>query len=430
MMFQNLKFFCISLLALPHVVPSFVSPFQAVERGISYASIPLPPSQDPWYTAPKNFEATPPGTILRLRSAPGNLSTITSNCSSAYNILYRTTDSRYQPSWAVTTLYIPTQLSNSTSDLGKSLLSYQFPYNSVDVDSSPSYSFYSGVLSDVTLALGNGWFVSVPDFEGPNASNVAGILEAHSTLDSLRAIISAHQKFALSPNVTVALWGYSGGSIPSEWALEFQEQYAPELHISGAALGGLVPNVTTVIDSVGGTIWASHAISGILGILSQYPDAYAYLLSRLKTSGPYNSTSFLAIQRMSYPQAHEFYANQSLFDYFPQGAAILQHPLIKTALQKNAVMTYHGVPNTPVFVYKAVNDEVTLVGDSDAYVERSCAMGAKVRYERNLVGGHVDEFTNGQGRALAWLNDIFEGRVVESECTVVNITVAIVDSGL
>ena len=68
---------------------------------------PTPPSQDPWYTAPDGFETTLPGEILRVRPTPGNLTTVFSNSSAAYNVLYRTTDSRYQPSWAVSTLFVP-----------------------------------------------------------------------------------------------------------------------------------------------------------------------------------------------------------------------------------------------------------------------------------------------------------------------------------
>jgi hypothetical protein len=148
-----------------------------------------------------------------------------------------------------------------------------------------------------------------------------------------------------------------------------------------------VPNTTDVFDSVGGTIWASHAISGILGALIQYPDAYAYLLSQLKTEGPFNKTGFLAILNMSYPEAHLVYANQSMFDYFANGAEILQAEPVKEVLQINGVMTYHGVPKPPLFVYKAIHDEVTLVGDTDAYVKRNCAFGAKIKSERNTVGG-------------------------------------------
>ena len=121
---------------------------------------PLPPSIDPWYTAPANFASTAPGAILRVRPAPGNLTSVVGNCSAAYNILYRTTDSNDSPAWAVTTLYVPMHYSQSSS-----LVSYQFPYDSAYIDGSPSYIFYAGP-PDVGLALGKGWYVNVPDYEG------------------------------------------------------------------------------------------------------------------------------------------------------------------------------------------------------------------------------------------------------------------------
>jgi len=58
---------------------------------------PIPPSEDPWYAPPPGFESATPGTIFRLRRAAGNL-TAMYNSSAVYNILYRTTDSLYQPS--------------------------------------------------------------------------------------------------------------------------------------------------------------------------------------------------------------------------------------------------------------------------------------------------------------------------------------------
>lgn len=91
---------------------------------------PLPPSKDPFYTAPFAYDGVPPGTILRVRSAPGLVKAI-ANCSAAYNILYRTTDSNYKPSWAVTTLLFPlVEPGHPTSNWtavspGSVLLSYQ-----------------------------------------------------------------------------------------------------------------------------------------------------------------------------------------------------------------------------------------------------------------------------------------------------------------
>ena len=106
-------------------------------------SEPLPPSQDPFYTAPAGFEKTAPGTILRIRHAPGNITTVIANTSAVYNIVYRTTDANYKPSFAVTTLFAPLQNLTSLSNTSQTeLLSIQIPYNSVWVDASPSYAMY------------------------------------------------------------------------------------------------------------------------------------------------------------------------------------------------------------------------------------------------------------------------------------------------
>lgn len=406
--------------------PLFLAIFPALAVNSVDTSVPLPPSQDPWYTSPPGYQSASPGSILRLRHAPGNLSQIVGNCSAAYNILYRTENSRYAPSWAVTTLYVPSIVSASAS-----LLSYQVPYNSIDVDASPSYSTYSEPNPDVAYALGRGWFVTVPDFEGPLAANVAGIQEGHATLDSLRASISSN--LGLAPNARIALWGYSGGSIASEWALELQEQYAPELKIDGAALGGLVANNTRCIDVVERTPLAYIAVGAMLGPLIQYPEAYSRLIRQLKTSGPHNSTGFLAAKHMNSVQGFAAYYNQSIYDYFVNGSAVLHDPLIRQVLLENQFMTYHGVPKCPLYIYKAIHDEATPVEDADFYVERNCMLGVNILYERNTIGGHIDEETNGNARAVAWLESIFDGSYSKTYqahgCTIRNVTIDVVHTG-
>ena len=240
----------------------------------------------------------------------------------------------------------------------------------------------------------------MPDFEGPTSANVAAILEAHAVLDSIRATLKSKLIGSFS-TIRTAVWGYSGGSIATEWALEFQEQYAPELNISGAALGGLVPNTTDVIGvRAPDTIYGSHAIAGFLGIISQYPDAYKYLLSQLKTDGPYNKTEFLAIRHMDYDEGHIHYMNQSIYDYFINGEGIMHAPLIKYAIQRNTIMTYHGVPQVPLFLYKAIHDVIVPIPATDVWYNRSCSLGVNIRYERNTMGGHVAELVNGDPRVF------------------------------
>ena len=94
------------------------------------STAPLPPSEDPFYTAPPRYKHAAPGEVLRVRRALG-LAKAIPNCMAAYNILYRTTDSNYKPAWAVTTLLVPqaaslnSTTSNTTVAPGSTLLSYQ-----------------------------------------------------------------------------------------------------------------------------------------------------------------------------------------------------------------------------------------------------------------------------------------------------------------
>jgi hypothetical protein len=129
------------LVAVSAALPTFPSALD--ERTASFSLTPLPPSQDPFDTAHAGYESAALGTILRVRAAPGNLTSVVANCSSAHNILYHTTNSQYNPSWAVTTLFAPASPSHSMPDAsgktrgGSALLSYQYPYNSADVDGQP-----------------------------------------------------------------------------------------------------------------------------------------------------------------------------------------------------------------------------------------------------------------------------------------------------
>lgn len=206
---------------------------------------PIPPSDDPWYTAPDGYEDATPGTVLRNRTAPGNLvSVVGSNCSAAYNLLYRTTASQGNATFAVTTVLVP------KNDATNALLSYQIPYDSAWINSSPSYTLYQSVQNDIKVALGKGYYVTVPDYEGPLASFTAGHMSGYATLDSVRATLNAAELYDLPDDTLYATWGYSGGALATEWAAELQLDYAPELDFAGSAMGGLTPNVTSVLQSI------------------------------------------------------------------------------------------------------------------------------------------------------------------------------------
>ncbi|KAK2614695.1 hypothetical protein N8I77_001500 [Diaporthe amygdali] len=423
------------------------------QQGSGTPVAPIPPLQDPWYTAPDGFETAKPGDILRIREAPGNLTSLASNCSSAYNILYRTTNSQYKPDWAVTTVFVPVAVSPA-------LLSYQIPYDSAWLDASPSYAFYTtdgtDSLSDISTGLSSGWFVNVPDYEGPFASFTAGVQSGHATIDSIRAAFNANETLGLDSGARFAMWGYSGGALASEWAAELAVQYAPEMNFSGAALGGLTPNVTSVLYTINKSNAIGLAPSSFLGLSSQYPAEREFLLSRLKTEGPFNATGFLAALNYTVSQASAVYAYQDIGDYFIGGIADITSPSIIGIIDKDGIMGYHGVPQMPIFAYKAIEDEISVIADTDALVDRYCnskprksspgdvcdyqisnadisrGVGANIFYQRNTAGTHGPENSNGRPRALLWLTSVLGGTYAQdypvAGCSTQNVTIDLTSS--
>ncbi|KAI0173028.1 lipase 1 [Hypoxylon sp. FL1284] len=412
----------------------------SVDITLSPGSDHLLPTKDPWYSAPDNFESSPPGTVLRVRTVPGDPA-VFGNAAAAYHILFRTTGSRYQPTWAVTSLITPkkaTVFSGYTA-----LLSYQIAYNSPSIDWGPSFRIFQpplpnhyGIPTDhekVDTMLGRGWYVSIPDFEGPRAAFGATVQAGHATLDGIRAVLS----LAALPGIPLpssankfkyAMWGYSGGSVASEKAAELQVQYAPELArgFVGAALGGLVSNLGALYTVTNKTPYTGNLVLVLLGVMNEYPEVDAYMRSRLKTEGS-RDVAFLNGREMDSLQAFHAYENHDIFDYFVGGEADFKAcEALRKIEQVEWMLGYHGVPEIPLFIYKAIGDEMTPIADTDAHMEHYRRFKASgIQYERNTAGGHVSEIVNGQDRAIKWLASVFNGSydVVKKGIQSLNVTV-------
>lgn len=393
---------------------------------------PLPPSQDPWYKAPPGFELKQPGDILRIRPAPGNLTTVVKNSSAAYHILYRTTDSRHEPAWAVTSLFLPKSFYSSPS--GKmALLSYQFAYNTVNLDSSPSIGLYwrmaqeylpLGIRSSTSLIsdmLSRGWIVNTPDYMGPNMAFGAKIQAGHATLDSVRAVRNLVGMTG-GAEINAAIWGYSGGSIATFAAAQLQKNYAGDLKISGTVLGGLVDDISADFDNLNKSPIAGTLVAFLLGITAQYPQATRYMESRLV---PATKDEFLLVRDINVADAAPKFAGKDIYTYFIGGAADLQAPIMLKLYNEQAKPSYTDAPCMPMFVYKAIDDEYCPVEQTDATVKKFCRMGAEIVYERNTVGKHVSEIENGKPRAMEWLANIFGEAHKSAACVVRNVTVEV-----
>jgi len=415
----------------------------AADDPVPPAYLPIP-SWDEWYRAPSGWEATTPGTVLRIRRNAYQVRPFPfANVAQVFQVLFRSTDSQKNPSWGVTTVFIPVSKggapyansSSSSSSLSggsnktQPILSYQLPYDTACLDASPSFGLQFGEpYGEIAVALARGWWVSVPDYEGPLASYGANIVAGYTTLDSARAVVAAaHSEFNLT-KTRIALWGYSNGASATEAAVEFAGAggYADGFEIAGAAIGGLAPNVGGSGPLLSHTQVAGLLVQGLIGVTSQYPKQRAYLISRLYPSGPYNATEFFWGSLMSGWQSLLYYAYVDIFAYFIGGKADLDVPEMVDMFVREGTLGVWGTPKTKLFIYHAVEDDMTPVGDTDKLVEHHCAQGANILYHRNHWGGHNDELANGRQRAFNFLGDVLDGTntlaAPQTGCLTVNLT--------
>ena len=118
------------------------------------------------------------------------------------------------------------------------VISFQSAHDSLDRNDQPSHAIaggltFGGIVPNVESAvfglfLTQGFAVIVPDTEGQRADFAAGPEYGMNTLDSIRAAFNS-STVGLPADARIALLGYSGGAIASEWAAELARHTRPTL---------------------------------------------------------------------------------------------------------------------------------------------------------------------------------------------------------
>jgi hypothetical protein len=175
--------------------------------------------------------------------------------------------------------------------------------------------------------------------------------------------------------------------------------------------------------------------AAVLGITSQYPEVQEYVISQLNEEGQYNKTTFLGALNSTLSQTTSTFIFQDLSKYFKGGfATILENPATQKVVNSDGIMGYHGVPQMPIFAYKAIADKISPIADTDKLINEYCNLGANILYHRNTIGGHVGESINGNAAAQAWLNSVLGGTYTKDfptqGCSISNTNVNITNTPL
>ncbi|KAL4971045.1 putative secretory lipase [Aspergillus stella-maris] len=383
---------------------------------------PLTPGEDPFYTPPAGWESTAPGAILQHRTVPYPIAAFglaEVNLYASHQILYRTTDSFGDPITTVTTVLIP-----YNADYTK-VLSYQVAQDAADPTCSPSFALqqFSDAGEALALimpqleyllmssALNKGYVVIVPDHLGPRSAFLANTLSGQAVLDNVRAALASTEFTNISPDATVALWGYSGGSLASGFAAELQPEYAPELSIAGAALGGTVPEILPVVEATNKGLFTGLLPAGIQGLANEYPSAVQLIREGIL---PEKWAEFNKTQNLCLTGNIVEYLGDDIYSYV-NDPNLFENEIATELMAANKMG--QKTPEIPLLIYKAVNDQVSPIENTDDLYDTYCAGGADVEYVRDLLSEHALLTITGSPDAFMWLIDRLEGVEVTKGCT-------------
>ncbi len=383
---------------------------------------------DPFYsyTGSTPLSSIPLGTVLNTRNVTYHVEGISTPVT-AQQLLYRTNNAQNQAVVNVTSI-IKSPVSNGHA------ISYQSAYDSLSPYDEPSQVIagdqtlgglvYSGESIPLAVLLLAGYNIIVPDTEGQTADFAAGPEYGMTTLDSIRAALNTSST-GLNPSSKVALIGYSGGGIATDWAAQLAPTYAPDVNaqLVGAAEGGVLVDPAHNINYVNGSIvWGGVAPLALAGMAR----AFNFDLTPYLTSA--------GVTMLSQNQ------NASIVEFLPTHIGLVWQPLVKPqyandldsipayvkyANQVNAGLA--GSPTIPMYIAQGSagfldgtfsnlpGDGVMLAGDMRTLARQFCASGTAVQYNEYPAEHAITAGLWVVGM-LPWVYERFAGTPAPSNC--------------
>ena len=382
--------------------------------GVAHAG-PLAPTQDPFYAYSGSLTGVPNGTVLRTRNI--NFDAMGLNVPvTTTQVLYRTTDESGDPTVAVATVVEP------LVDTTAKIVSYQWAYDGLAANCEPSYAIQGGSPTEGTNAdeqlltvpiLAAGDAVVISDYETEGNDFAAGRLEGQATLDGIKA---AENLLTLKPTAQVALVGYSGGAIASDWAAELAPSYAPTLDIVGTAMGGIAVDLNHNLSYVNGSQeWSGAIPAALIGISRAYGLDLAPYLSDYgsallaKAGGTCLQDDLGAYPGLTY---------QKLLK--PQYTNIDQVPAIVKPLNEQ-IMGTGGIPEEPMYMgvgdADGTGDDVMVDADDEALAQKYCSDGLPVEFNLYKGQDHSNAGLMFLPQAISWAIGRLTGAPAMNGCS-------------
>lgn len=419
------------LLAVAVIVPAAPAIAQPAPPVVVQPHLPFPvppaiPEFDRAFYAPpaEKVAATEPGQIIAARQVTlANLSVLPLNVD-AWQVSFRSNNSRMQPIPAVATLIKPR---GAAPPGGRKLVSFQMAEDSLGQYCAPSYALrlasIPGLITgqavvpaeflQVQTMLQQGWAVVIPDYQGPNSAYAASHLLARITLDGIRAAENFAPLGLAGRATPVGMYGYSGGSIATGHAAEQQAAYAPELNIAGAAEGGVVADFGVMVDHANSGLPSGLIAAAAIGVSREDPELAAYFDRHLNPLGRFGR--FIKDQPIctTYEAVTLPFINLKGLVNVPD---VMNDPIIRGVLARTRMG--QATPRTPMYIFHSNPDWAVPVRAVNATVDTYCRdPAARVHYTRDHFSEHGILAAVATPSVLLWLRDRLNGIPVAPGCT-------------
>jgi pimeloyl-ACP methyl ester carboxylesterase len=274
------------------------------------------------------------------------------------------------------------------------------------------------LLIEVYLILG--YIVVSPDYEGPDVAFPVGRLEGMGALDSMRAVTNyANELGFTTDNPMIVGTGYSGGAVATGWAAALHPTYAPELNVKGWVHGGTPANLTGVVETIDGTIFAGFVPAAVVG-LSQ-PSAFgaelAPIIDSIVTDEGRNALQFASVQCAVLDLLTFFGKNIQSTVFQSLGKGLLYEPTVAAVLEQCIIgLDAAETPSVPTFVYHATRDEIIPYANASSMVDRWCSNGADLKFTTYAAGGHGTTAILALPAVIPFVENAFAGTTALNGC--------------
>lgn len=386
--------------------------------------LPLPPELDPGFYQPpaEVVTARRPGEIIAIRQVNVANFGLVPLSVDAWQVSYRSNNSRDEPIPAVATLLKP----RDTAEAPRPLLSVQIAEDSTAGYCTPSYAlqhlsvapFVGQIVAPAEFlfaqaALQQGWAVVIPDHQGPNSAYAAGPLAGRITLDGIRAATS-FAPLEAGPDAPVGMYGYSGGSIATGHAAELHRAYAPELNIVATAMGGVGADLGAALEMSNNQATSGLVFAAVLGLAREYPDFAAFLDRNLDPLGK-SLSALKAPLCVQYQSALLPFLN--LKGMMRTQGDPMRDPAVAAVLDDTRMG--QSVPDMPLYLWHSAWDEILPLSATNTLVDTYCRdPRASVHYIRDHASEHIVGEVVGGPAGLLWMRDRLNGVPAAPGCAV------------